>query len=63
MRTQKSIVKRFKISKKGKVIKKKAGQGHFNSREKGSVTRAKRRNVTTSHAIDKQITDLIPYSK
>lgn len=62
MKTQKSISKRFKISKTGKLMKKKAGQGHFNSREKGSVTRAKRRPKNTAEAVAKPLKNLIPYS-
>jgi ribosomal protein L35 len=43
LKTHQSIAKRYKITKKGKVIKKKAGQDHFNARESGNITRAKRR--------------------
>lgn len=44
-KTRKTISKRFKIKKKsGKVIKRAAGQAHFNSRESGKVTRTKRRD-------------------
>jgi len=63
IKTHQSIAKRFKISKTGKLIKKKAGQDHFNAREKGSVTRGKRRPVNTSTAISKQLKDLITYSR
>ncbi|MCX6743988.1 MAG: 50S ribosomal protein L35 [Candidatus Parcubacteria bacterium] len=62
MKTHQSIAKRFKISKTGKLIKKKAGQDHFNAREKGSVTRAKRRNITTSKTVATPLKHLIPYS-
>jgi large subunit ribosomal protein L35 len=62
IKTHKSIAKRFKISKTGRLMKKKAGQGHFNAREKGSVTRAKRRAQNTSERIAKPLKVLIPYS-
>jgi len=44
-KTRKTISKRFKIKKHtGKIIKRTAGQGHFNSRESGNITRTKRRD-------------------
>ena len=45
LKTQKAVVKRFKVTKTGKVIKKKCGQDHFNAHESGNVTRNKRKNV------------------
>jgi large subunit ribosomal protein L35 len=63
IKTHQSIAKRFKISKSGKLMKKKNGQNHFNAREKGSVTRAKRRPVNVSNTISKQLKDLITYSR
>lgn len=45
MKTNKTIAKRFKVTKTGKVIKRCAGQDHFNSAEPGKVTRNKRRDV------------------
>ncbi len=62
LKTHKSVAKRFKITKKGKVLKKKAGQGHFNARESGKTTRAKRRMTTMSETVDKQLKSLLPYS-
>lgn len=44
MKTHKALAKRFKISKTGKLIKKTAGQDHFNSRECGNTGRNKRRD-------------------
>ena len=54
-KTHKAISKRFKITKKGKVIKKATGQGHFNSRESGKTGRNKRRDRTVSERITKTI--------
>lgn len=47
LKTHKATVKRFKI-KRGKIIKRKAGQDHFNARESGNVTRRKRKDVIVS---------------
>lgn len=44
-KTYKALSKRVKITKNGKVIKRKAGQDHFNTRETGKVTRNKRTDV------------------
>lgn len=62
MKTHQSIAKRFKMTKTGKMIKKKAGQNHFNAREKGSVTRNKRRMQNTNERIASPLKHLIPYS-
>lgn len=34
MKTNKSYTKRLKITKNGKILSRKAGQNHFNAREK-----------------------------
>jgi ribosomal protein L35 len=51
--------KRFKVTKRGKVLKRKAGQAHFNSRESGNTTRAKRRDVDMSDTFTKNIKKLM----
>jgi len=45
LKTIKAIAKRFKVTKNGKVIKRVAGQGHFNARETGKENRNKRRDL------------------
>jgi len=55
LKTHKSIVKRFKITKKRKVIKKLAGQNHFNARESGNITRGKRRLTRLSKTVTRTI--------
>lgn len=45
LKTKQAIAKRFMVTKKGKVLKRKAGQAHFNGREPGKVTRMKRRDI------------------
>jgi ribosomal protein L35 len=37
MKTNKSFTKRMKITKNGKLIARKAGQNHFNAKEKRST--------------------------
>jgi ribosomal protein L35 len=55
MKTNKTIAKRFKITPKGKVLKRCPGQDHFNSREPGSVTRNKRRDVELTGKVGRNI--------
>ncbi len=59
MKTHKTISKRIKITKSGKLLKRKAGQDHFNSRESGNVTRAKRRDISVSASYVKTFKSLI----
>jgi len=62
LKTRKSIAKRIKITKKGKVLKKRAGQDHFNARESGKVKRNKRRITKMAKANVKNIREQLPYS-
>ena len=55
LKTKKAIAKRFKVTKNGKIIKRVAGQGHFNARETGKVNRNKRRDLVMSDAYAKHI--------
>ncbi len=59
MKTHKAVAKRFKVTKTGKVLKRKAGQDHFNSRERGKVTRNKRRDQKMSDTQTKTIKKLL----
>lgn len=61
-KTNKALAKRVKITKNGKVIKRKAGQDHFNSRETGKVRRNKRRDVQLGDHVKKAIKTLMPYN-
>ncbi len=55
MKTHNAIAKRFKVTKTGKVLKRVAGQDHFNARESGKVTRNKRRDRAMSESYTKTI--------
>lgn len=45
-KTHKALAKRVTVTKRGTVLKRRAGQDHFNSRESGNTTRNKRRDQT-----------------
>ncbi len=59
MKTHKATAKRIQVTKRGKLLKRKAGQDHFNSRESGKVTRNKRRDMKVGPAFEKNIKTLI----
>ncbi len=59
LKTHKTVAKRIRITKTGKVIKRAAGQDHFNGRDSGKVTRNKRRDRQVSNVYTKTIKQLI----
>jgi len=59
LKTHKATVKRFKVTKNKKVLKRVAGQDHFNSREGGKVTRNKRRDKAMSDTLTRTVKTLI----
>lgn len=44
MKTNKSYTKRLKVTKKGKILARKTGQGHFNAKENSKTRLGKRRS-------------------
>ena len=62
MKTNKSYLKRIKVTKNGKFLKRAAGQDHFNARESGKTTKNKRRSKDLHSTTGKQIQKLMPYS-
>lgn len=46
IKTNKSYLKRFKVTKNGKILARKAGQNHFNAKENSSQSSKKGRMVT-----------------
>ena len=63
IKTHKATVKRFKITGTGKVLKRKAGQDHFNARESGNTTRSKRTDINADIRFVKTIKQLTPYNQ
>ncbi len=61
-KTQKSVAKRFKTTKKKKMLHRTAGQDHFNTREGGKITRNKRSDKKVSKTQEKNLKQLMPYS-
>lgn len=61
-KTSKTIAKRIKLTKSGKLLKRKGGQGHFNSRESGNTTRNKRSDLEISSCYTRALKQLIPHA-
>lgn len=61
IKTHKATSKRFAKTAKDKVLHRKGGQGHFNSRESGNVTRQKRRDLELTSTLIKTVKQLTPY--
>lgn len=60
LKTHKTVSKRVRVTKTGKVIKRKNGQGHFNSRESSRTTVNKRRDLEVVPVYSANIKTLIP---
>ena len=59
MKTHKATQKRFYLTGKGNIMRRQAGQDHFNARESGVITKRKRRDVTAPKMFEKTIRKLI----
>lgn len=44
MKTKKSVIKKFKVTKNKKVLRRATGQNHYNSKDTGDVTRSKKKD-------------------
>lgn len=62
LKTRQNVAKRVKITRTGKIIKRKGGQGHFNAHETGNTTRTKRRDITISKVENANLKRALPYS-
>lgn len=56
---RKSILKRFKITKGGKVLRRKTGQNHFRAKKRGKRIREGRQWVELDKTLVKKIKKLI----
>lgn len=63
LKTKQFIAKRIRIRKSMKIIKKTAGQDHFNSRESGKqgTNKRKEEKINKTSALYKSIRKLVPY--
>jgi large subunit ribosomal protein L35 len=61
LKTYQSADKRVTITRTGKILRRKAGQDHFNAREDGKTGRTKRRDLTVAPTDKKNIKNFLPY--
>jgi len=59
MKTRKSIKKRFKITKTGKVLRRAIGQDHFRAKKSGKQIRRSKKWIRVSDELAKKIKKLI----
>jgi len=62
LKTRKAVSKRIKITKGKKVVIRRGGQDHFNTRDTGNQVRKKRRDKKLSDANKKNIKQFMPYN-
>lgn len=62
LKTKKTVAKRIQITATGKLLKRKGGQDHFNSRESGKVSRNKRRDISVSKRYVRNLMSLMPHA-
>lgn len=61
LKTHKATAKRLVLKKK-KVLKRKAGQGHFNTRESSKTRMGKRRDIAFDPTLIKTAKRAMPYA-
>ncbi len=59
MKTRKSITKRFKITKNGKIMRRITGQNHFRAKKSGQAKRKRRKWILVSKPEAKKIKKLL----
>ncbi|MSR85134.1 50S ribosomal protein L35 [Candidatus Uhrbacteria bacterium] len=62
LKTHKTVSKRIKITKNGKLLKRHGGQNHFNGRDSGTITRKKRRDQSVAKVYARNIKSLMPHA-
>ncbi len=60
-KTRKSLKKRFKITKTGKVLRRSTGQDHFRAKKSGKKIRQTRKWVQVSEVLAKKLKKLMSH--
>ncbi len=58
MKTRKSITKRFKVTKTGKVMRRAIGQDHLRAKKSGKFRRTSRKWIVVTGPLAKQVKKL-----
>jgi large subunit ribosomal protein L35 len=59
IKTKKSLTKRFKVTKTGKILRRATGQDHFRAKKSGKLIRAKKKWIELSKPEAKKIKKLM----
>lgn len=62
MKTRKGVAKRFKVTKRKKILRRKGGKGHLLSHKTKKRKRSLRRAALVSKSERKKILKLLPYA-
>ncbi|MEK7616386.1 MAG: 50S ribosomal protein L35 [Patescibacteria group bacterium] len=62
LKTSKSASKRFKISSKGKRMRRPVNSGHFNAKDSGTERRKKLGTINTNASNENDLANLFPYA-
>lgn len=60
-KTHKAVWKRFRLTGRKRLLRRAAGQDHFNARESGKITKKKRRDRELHPADYRRVRIAIPY--
>ena len=60
LKTRKSLIKKIRVTATGKLKTRATGQNHYNSRDSGNQTRAKRMNNNVYAPVAKNIKKSLP---
>jgi len=60
LKTRKALLKRIKITGKGKILRRPVHQGHFNAKDSGNKTRSKRKKEIFSAVDTKMVRNVLP---
>ena len=59
MKTRKSLTKRFKVTKTGKILRRASGQNHFLAKKPGAKKQNKRKWVPLSKSVIRRVRKMV----
>ncbi len=62
-KTRKSLTKRFKITKSGKILRRATGQDHYRAKKSGKKIRQKRKWIELSDSEKKAVKKFLKFPK
>lgn len=62
LKTPKSVIKKIKLSRRKKVLRRRTGQNHYNSKETGQAGRKKKGDFPMFKTDQKNVLKALPYA-